>query len=131
MLVVDTHVVIWDALKPELLSEKAREVMDEANEGDGILFCEISLWEIGMLINKGKLVLETGFTAFIELLLKSNRYILSRITPEIVSAAICLPPEIGDDPADRLICATAIANKANLLTSDLNLHNVEHVKTIW
>ncbi len=50
MIVVDTHIIIWDALKPESLSQKAKNTIDEANKKDGIIICEVSLWEIAMLI---------------------------------------------------------------------------------
>ncbi len=49
MIIADTHIIIWAALKPELLSKKAKEALRTANKTDGILFCEISLWEIAEL----------------------------------------------------------------------------------
>ena len=58
MIIVDTHVIIWDALKPGLLSKKAKEAIAQANEEDGIIFCEISLWEIAMLVQKGRIRIE-------------------------------------------------------------------------
>jgi len=54
MIVVDTHIILWDALKPEMLSQRAKKAISLANKEDGILFCEISLWEIAMLIKKGR-----------------------------------------------------------------------------
>ena len=54
MIIADTHIILWDALKPELLSKKAKDALNNANESDGIVFCEISLWEIAMLIHKNK-----------------------------------------------------------------------------
>ena len=50
VIVVDTHVILWDPLKLELLSRKAKAAIKHAHETDGILFCEISLWEIAMLV---------------------------------------------------------------------------------
>ena len=31
MIVVDTHIIIWNALKPEMLSEKAEKAISAAN----------------------------------------------------------------------------------------------------
>lgn len=45
MIVLDTHVIIWDALNPQLLTQKAKKAIAQANNNDGIIFCEISLWE--------------------------------------------------------------------------------------
>lgn len=52
MIVLDTHIIVWDALNPVKLSEKAKEAIYRANEEDGIIFCDISLWEIAMLKKK-------------------------------------------------------------------------------
>ena len=61
MIVVDTHIIVWDALKPEMLSKKAKKAISLANETDGIIFCDISLWEIAMLIHKGRLEVEVNY----------------------------------------------------------------------
>lgn len=131
MIVVDTHVAVWDALTPEKLSLTARQIMQDANRADGMVLCDISLWEIGMLIKSGQLFIDVDFKKFADLLLQSNRYILSRMTPEIVSTALSLPAELGDDAADRLICATAIHNDARLLTADRKLAMFAEVSTVW
>ncbi|CAB1083150.1 hypothetical protein D1AOALGA4SA_10731 [Olavius algarvensis Delta 1 endosymbiont] len=74
MIVADTHVIIWDALEPERLSPKAQKVIGEANERDGIIFCEISLWEIAMLMKKGRLSVDVNYQEFISLVSNSNNY---------------------------------------------------------
>ena len=74
MIVLDTQVIIWDALKPEKLSQKAKVAINSSNNNDGIIFCEISLWEIAMLIAKKRIYLDTSYQEFIKLLLASNKY---------------------------------------------------------
>ena len=131
MLTVDTHIIIWDALKPESLSKNARKAIDKANETDGIIFCEISLWEIAMLIKKKRMVIDISYLEFIKLVRASNNYIFKGISPEIAELSVDLPPEINQDPADRIICATSILNNSQLVTADKNLRNAKSVKTIW
>ncbi len=131
MIVADTHVIIWDALKPELLSPAARNAIDQANEADGIIFCEISLWEIAMLIQKKRLQVDVAYQTFIKLVLQSNNYILQGITPEIAELATLFPQTVSKDPADRLIAATAMAKKGVLLSADKNLRQAESVNTLW
>ena len=65
MIIADTHIIIWDALKPDLLSKKAKEALRIANETVGILFCEISLWEIAMLIQKKRIKIDVSYVEFI------------------------------------------------------------------
>lgn len=131
MIVVDTHVIIWDALKPKLLSKKAKNAINEANERDGIIFCEISLWEIAMLIKKARISIDTSYQDFIKIVFLSNKYQFKGITPEIAELSTSLPEEVNQDPADRIIAATSLIYKIPLVTTDKNLLNADSVKTIW
>jgi|YelNatPaOPRAMG01_1025707.scaffolds.fasta_scaffold00094_48 PIN domain nuclease of toxin-antitoxin system len=131
MLTVDKHIIIWDALKPGLLSKNARKAIDKANKTDGIIFYEISLWEIAMLIKMKRMVIDISYLEFIKLVRASNNYIFKDLSPEIAELSVDLPPEINQDPADRIICATSILNNSQLVTADKNLRNGKSVKTIW
>jgi len=131
MIIADTHIIIWDALKPDLLSKKAREALRIANETDGILFCEISLWEIAMLMQKKRIKIDISYLEFINLLISSNNYIFKGISPEIAELSVNLPEEINQDPADRIICATAIRTNTRLITADKELRKANIVRTIW
>ena len=131
MILVDTHVIIWDALKPDLLSEAAKEAITQANETDGIIICDISLWEIAMLMEKKRLTTKDSYREFIDLVLMSNKYQIQCITPEIADAATSFPEEINNDPADRIIAATSLVLKFPLVTADRNLLNTKILNTIW
>jgi PIN domain nuclease of toxin-antitoxin system len=131
MIIADTHIIIWDALKPESLSKRAREALCTANETDGILFCEISLWEIAMLIQKNRIKIDASYLEFINLLKSSNNFIFKGISPEIAELSANLPEEINQDPADRIICATSILTNTELITADKNLRKSKLVRTIW
>ena len=114
MIVVDTHIIIWNALKPEMLSGKAEKAISAANNSDGIIFCEISLWEIAMLMRKGRLSIDIQYTEFIQLIVESNQYVFRGITPEIAWLSTDLFSYIEKDPVDRIIAATSIIEKADL-----------------
>ena len=131
MIVVDTHIIIWDALKPDQISKKAKKAIETANETDGILFCEISLWEISMLISRSRIKVGISFQEFIRLVFASNNYQYQGITPEIAERSTTLPNEVNKDPADRIISATSVIKKAPLITADKNLQKAKSIKTIW
>ena len=131
MLTVDTHVIIWNALKPELLTANAREAFDEASQENGLIFCDISLWEISMLMQKNRIEVNVSYLEFINLIKASNNYIFKNITPEIAELATALPAQINQDPADRIICATSILMNSPLITADQNLRKSGLVNTIW
>ena len=131
MIVVDTHIIIWNALKPEMLSGKAEKAISAANNSDGIIFCEISLWEIAMLMRKGRLSIDIQYTEFIQLILESNQYVFRGITPEIPWLSADLFLDDKKDPADRIIAATSIIENPNLVTADKELRQCKRVATIW
>lgn len=131
VIVVDTHVIILDALRPELLSDNAQKALSQANENDGILLCEISLWEIAMLVKKGRLSLGASYQEFIRLVLLSKNYQLQGITPEIAELSTQLSEDINNDPADRIIAATSLVMGFPLITADTNLNRAASLTTIW
>lgn len=131
MIVLDTHIIIWDALYPEKISKEAKDAMELANESDGIIFCDICLWEIAMLMKKERLKVSIDYQDFINLIMDSNRYILHEITPKIAELSVNLPESINKDPADRIISATSIINNAPLITADTNLIKATEIATIW
>ena len=131
MIVADTHIIIWNALKPEMLSRKAEKVISEANSSDGIIFCDISLWEIAMLMHKGRLNINVEYLVFIKLVLESTNYVYRTITPEIARLSANLFSDNNKDPADRIIAATSIIENAKLVTADKKLRKSRKVTTIW
>ena len=131
MIVLDTHIIIWDALRPELISKKARTAIDKSTDSDGIIISEISLWEIAMLHHKGRLKIDTTYLDFINLIKITNKNIFKGISAEIADISVNLPSEINLDPADRIICATAKAYDASLVTADDNIIRSKTVRTIW
>jgi len=131
MIVADTQVIIWDALKPELLSSRAKKAIREANRQDGIVFCEISLWEIAMLMKKRRLSVDVNYQEFIRLVSDSNNYMFKGISPQIAELSTHLFSTTNKDPADRIISATAIIERANLVTSDKILRRSKKIHTIW
>lgn len=131
MIVLDTHVILWDALEPNKLSRKAKSSISHANANDGIVFCEISLWEIAMLIQKERVQIDSSYLHFVQLLHASNKYEFRGITPEIAKLSVQLPSEITNDPADRTIAATALINNIPLVTADKNMRNSKVISTVW
>ena len=105
--------------------------MEDADQSDGIICCDISLWEIAMLMQKERLRIDAGYLAFIDLVLTSSRYVVKPITPEIAELSSTLFSSVNKDPADRIIAATSIIEKADLVTADTKLRRTNRVKTIW
>ncbi len=130
MIILDTCAIIFDALSPSKLTSKAKKAIIEAEE-DRQLFCaDITLWEIGMLIQKKRLDPGTDTENFLQLVLESRQIQVLPIEPEIAALATSLLiPHF--DPADRIIAATAIYHHGSLITSDQKLRKVPNLITVW
>lgn len=131
MITVDTHIIIWEALDPQRLSKRALQQFKKANDSDGIIFCDISLWEISMLISKNRLEIDATYKEFIDLLIKTRNYVIQPITTEIADMSNNLLKSLNSDPADRIIAATSLYTNSGLITADKNLQKSKILKTIW
>jgi PIN domain nuclease of toxin-antitoxin system len=131
MIIADTHVVIWDALDPGKLSTAAKRALTRADRTDGILICEITLWEIAMLMKKKRLSIDTDYQTFIDLVLQSRNYILQNLTPAIADASVNIDLGKNQDPADHIISATAQIKGLALISADKLIQSSSAVKTIW
>jgi PIN domain nuclease of toxin-antitoxin system len=128
VVVVDTHVLIQDALEPQKLSRRARAAME--GEHGPLAASDISLWEIAMLIAKGRIDPAADGTLFIEKILEGREI---RVLP--ITSRIAILSQSDDfphrDPADRIIAATAVAHRARLVTSDAQLRRSRGLEVIW
>ena len=129
MILLDTCAIIWDALDTSKLSPVAK-ISIELNERE-LIICDISIWEISMLIKRKRLVVDDTASGFINLLLQSRNYLIQEITPEIAELSVNFGSEINSDPADRLIAATSILRNAPIVTADENLRGASMLETIW
>ena len=129
-VVVDTHILIWDQLDPTRLSTKAKKAINEADNADQIFICEISLWEIAILMRKKRLSIDMPYLDFIHNVLRTRNYVLQGINPEIAWLATTVEIETRD-PADRLIAATAIQLGVPLISADQLIRSNKDLKIIW
>lgn len=132
MILLDTHAWLWWASNPERLSSKAARAIERSiGSGDGLGLSSISAWEVAMLSQKNRLTLSIDVQEWIR---RTERLPFVRffpITNAIAVQAVLFPPPLHDDPADRIIAATACVHNAALITRDKRLQNYPRVKTIW
>ncbi len=129
MILLDTCAIIWAALEPSKLTPKAKKAIKRYE--NKLIICDISIWEISMLINRKRLIVDDTASGLTNLLIQSQNYQVQQITPEIAELSVNLGTEINNDPADRLIAATSILKNAPIITADQNLRDATIVETIW
>jgi len=128
--ILDTNAFLYDALTPKKLTRPARIAIERAARRGTLAICGITLWEIAMLEAANRVTLHEGVERFLEQSVSSRSYQVLPITPSI-AAISGTSAWLGWDPADRIITATAIDLKAQLVTSDERIQNAKLVETIW
>jgi len=131
MIVLDTHVWVLFVSNPELLSKRAKKSLDTAIEEKGILISSISTWEVALLVAKKRLRLTLSVTDWIA---KSEALPFITFIPvdnSVSIKSVNLPQPLHNDPADRIIIATAISMGTPLVTKDEKILKYPHVQTIW
>lgn len=131
MITMDTCAIIWDALEPGKLSAKAKRAIKKADDSNALIMCDISIWEISMLVKKKRIEVDETPANLLRLILSSRNYTVVNISPEIAELSVNLDDDINSDPADRLIAATSILKRAPVVTADKNLRNATILETVW
>jgi PIN domain nuclease of toxin-antitoxin system len=131
LIVLDTHTWIWWVSSPEHVSRDAQDAIDRAVDREEVFISSISSWEVALLVRKGRLELTMPVEDWIA---RSEALPFVQFVPmnnRIALRSNQLPGEIHEDPADRLIIATALTLGAPLVSKDTKIRDYPHVETIW
>ena len=126
-LLLDTHIWLWYALSDPQLSENLRTLI--ASETTELWLSPISIWEVLLLTEKGRISLQLDTATWIDQSIKALAICEAPLNHQIalLSRQIDLPHQ---DPADRFIAATAIHYQLQLATVDTRLTNAAWLPTI-
>jgi PIN domain nuclease of toxin-antitoxin system len=129
LILLDTHIVVWLALDPARISQKAKGVVEESRRGQGLAISAVTLFEIAMLESKGRIRLSAGLDTFLAEI--EARFVVLPITGRVCVRAMALPVSYPKDPADRIIGATALVEGIPLITTDDEIRRSKVLPTIW
>ena len=126
-LLLDTHIWLWYALGDPKLSDNLRSII--AADTTELWLSPISIWEVLLLAEKGRISLQSNANTWIDKSLKLLSICEAPLNYQIaiLSRQVDLPHQ---DPADRFIVATAIYYKLQLATVDTNLTSTAWLETI-
>lgn len=116
MILLDTHVLIWADFGLPNLGESALAAIAEASTAGTVAVSAISFWEAAMLAAKGRIALPVALRQWRRALLETGLIELP-VSGDVGIQATELAG-LHPDPADRLICATALHAGATLVTAD-------------
>ena len=131
MIALDTHVLVWFVSSPAKLSRNVQKRINEEIRRNDILVSSISVWEIYMLVKKERLKITMHPEIWLEKVESLPFLQFVPVDNRIASKSVNLPEPIHNDPADRIIIATALSVGAVLITSDRRILNYPHVESLW
>lgn len=131
MILLDTHTWIWWASDPALLSGKARSAINKAMDAGEVHVSAISAWELAVLEKRGRLKLTMNVRDWIARSEALPFLHFVSVNTQIAVESVELPGAFHEDPADRIIVATARSLNAVLITKDEKILKYSHVKAVW
>ncbi len=116
-LLLDTCVMIFIADGRPMGSTAQQEIRAASIAGD-VLISPVSAWEIGRLSAKNAFPFRPDPKTWFQLFLAYPGVRLTPLTPEIAIESSFLPSLLHNDPAGRLLIATARAAQVPIVTRD-------------
>ena len=128
MYLLDTCTLIWLVSQQSSLTDKVKNVL-RSNVGN-LYVSAISAFEIAIKTIKGKLELPLPPDEWFREAIRLHGIGEIPISSEIASKAALLSG-FHNDPADRIIIATAILENMVIITKDKNFSEYTEIKVLW
>jgi PIN domain nuclease of toxin-antitoxin system len=129
-VLLDTHVWVWWMLGDARLSARECAALDSLPSTNRPALCDISLWEVAVLVQLGRLRLDDEFEDWLRIAASPATVTILPISPAVVAEMTRLPSTFHQDPADRLIVATARAAGIPLATHDARIRR-SRLASLW
>ena len=124
---LDTHAFLWWIAEDKRLSDKAIEIIGNADHE--VFLSVVSGWEIVIKTKLKKLFLPASPQKFILRQIEQNNFTVLPIQMKHVVAVYSLPNH-HEDPFDRLLIAQSITEKIPLITAD-KIMKKYRLSTVW
>jgi PIN domain nuclease of toxin-antitoxin system len=117
-LLLDTHIWLWSLLDPGRLTKRVQGAL--RSEKSELWLSPISLWELQVLVEKGRVEIETDVATWLDEAARVAPMKEAPLTDAVVRALSTIETP-HQDPADRFLAATAAILDLQLVTSDEKL----------
>ncbi len=124
---LDTHIWLWSLLDPRRLTTHASKALEDPESE--LWLSPISLWELSVLEDRGRVKLTDPFEAWVEQALAIAPVRQAPVTLEI-ALATRRPDLEHHDPADRFIAATALVHDLTLIAADRRLIGTAQIRIL-
>ena len=123
-ILLDSHIWLWALQDPNRLGRQA--LLELSNPANELWFSPISTWELLTLHYKGRIEIKGNLADWLAQATAGKSE--APLTHEIAFVARQLP--LHQDPADRILAATAQVLDLTLLTADSRLLGLGKIKTM-
>ena len=130
-VVADSHAVVWYVQSSKRLSERAAEVLAEAETERALEVSVATFIDLWYVSQTTEAITAAQLAALKQRLVSSEAVRIEPVTVNVVDATMNIPRTVLADPWDRLIVATAIALRVPLVTRDSEIRSSGLVETIW
>jgi PIN domain nuclease of toxin-antitoxin system len=125
----DTHALLWFLSAPEKLGRKAERVFAALGQNSEVSISTVTLWEVAVLHDEGRIRLSAGFSAWHETLAGLPGIRIEPLFPGDVEEARSL--RIPVDPFDRLIAGTALRLGVPFISRDRRIGRERRIRLVW
>jgi PIN domain nuclease of toxin-antitoxin system len=120
-LLLDTCAVIWVAADEPIANEAENAIVAALEANEQVFVSPITAWEIGLLAARGRISLPMSPEKWFGRLIDAPGVSLADMSPHVLIASSFLPGAHPNDPADRIIVATAREYGYRVVTRDRRL----------
>ena len=118
-LLLDTHIALWLDSGNDRLHHSTRTLIDNCWQNGGTIFLSsVTAWEIALLVDTGRIELDSSVDAWIDRFLNRPGIESVPLAHRAAARSYQLHHLEHRDPADRLLIATAIDLRCPLVTYD-------------
>ena len=119
---LDTHILLWLDSGSDRLRPSTRDLIDACWRGGGtILVSAVSVWEVAVLADTGRIGLDLPVAAWIERFAARPGIEILPLSYLAAAQAYRLHHLAHRDPGDRLLIAAAIERSCPLVTYDTRI----------
>jgi len=129
---LDTCAVLW-LVEGAPLSRAANVVISRGRDEKNLFVSAMSAWEIGILISKNRLPTTKDAMSWYQEAIDMIGAQTADVSLTSLVASSFLPKPVHNDPADRILIATARENDLTIITRDraiLSYGVAGHVRTL-
>ena len=127
-ILLDTCAILWAVAEPDKITKHTQDLFKL--DSTEVFVSPISSAEIACAVEKNRIELDRHWKPWFRYYVELNGWTVVPIDLDIMEEAYSLPDEFHNDPADRLIAATARLNSMTIVTADKKILDYPHVKAI-